>query len=169
MGGLKILQDLILDEVVDTPGSYADYYNAGAGVPFGLVSFHTIAYLLETLKQVLTSYVCTSPTLLAAAGSKTRAEEALAMTMAASSVAEEAAATIATEAEEAGSATAEAGEARRQSPPDSDGSRRKTLGQLRTSRPWVAERTARISVFWRPSSQRRRLCYRLLLLEHICA
>ena len=31
-------QDSILDEVVDTPGSYADYYNVGAGVPFGLVS-----------------------------------------------------------------------------------------------------------------------------------
>jgi len=102
-------------------------------------------------------------------GSETRAEEALAMTMLASSVAEEAAATIATEAEEAGSATAEAEEARRQSPPDPDGSRIKTLDPLRTSRPWVAERTARMSVFWRPISHRWRLCYRLLLLEHICA
>ena len=119
--GLKNLQDLILDEVVDTPGSYADYYNAGAGVPFGLVSFHTIAYLLETLKQVLTSYVCTSPTLLAAAGSETRAEEALIMTMAAAAapVAKEAMATIAAE------------EARRQSPSDPDGSRRKTLDPQR--------------------------------------
>ena len=63
--GLKNLQDLILDEVVDTPGSYADYYNVGAGVPFGLVSFHTIVYLLETYMQVLTPYyVCASLTLL---------------------------------------------------------------------------------------------------------
>ena len=37
--GLENVRDLILDEVVDTPGSYADYYNVGAGVPFGLVSF----------------------------------------------------------------------------------------------------------------------------------
>jgi phytoene desaturase (3,4-didehydrolycopene-forming) len=36
--GLENLEDSILDEVVDTPGSYADYYNVGAGVPFGLVS-----------------------------------------------------------------------------------------------------------------------------------
>ena len=36
--GLENLQDLILNEEVDTPGSYADYYNVGAGVPFGLVS-----------------------------------------------------------------------------------------------------------------------------------
>ena len=35
--GLENLRDAILDEVVDTPGSYADYYNVGAGVPFGLV------------------------------------------------------------------------------------------------------------------------------------
>lgn len=34
--GLENLEDSILDEVVDTPGSYADYYNVGAGVPFGL-------------------------------------------------------------------------------------------------------------------------------------
>ena len=37
--GLENVRDLILDEVVDTPGSYADYYHVGAGVPFGLVSF----------------------------------------------------------------------------------------------------------------------------------
>ena len=36
--GLENLEDSILDEVVDTPGSYADNYNVGAGVPFGLVS-----------------------------------------------------------------------------------------------------------------------------------
>ena len=35
--GLEDLEDYILDEVVDTPGTYADYYNVGAGVPFGLV------------------------------------------------------------------------------------------------------------------------------------
>jgi phytoene desaturase (3,4-didehydrolycopene-forming) len=35
--GLKNLRDEIVDEVVDTPGSYADYYNVAAGVPFGLV------------------------------------------------------------------------------------------------------------------------------------
>lgn len=34
---LKDLKEFILDEVVDTPGTYADYYNVGAGVPFGLV------------------------------------------------------------------------------------------------------------------------------------
>ena len=38
LGGLENLVDSILDEVVDTPGLYADYYNVGAGVPFGLVS-----------------------------------------------------------------------------------------------------------------------------------
>ncbi len=37
--GLENVRDLILNEVVDTPGSYADHYNLGAGVPFGLVSF----------------------------------------------------------------------------------------------------------------------------------
>ncbi len=37
--GLENVRDLILNEVVDTPGSYAEHYNLGAGVPFGLVSF----------------------------------------------------------------------------------------------------------------------------------
>jgi len=36
LNGLENLQDAILDEVVDTPASYADCYNVGAGVPFGL-------------------------------------------------------------------------------------------------------------------------------------
>jgi len=34
--GLENLKDAILHEVVDTPGTYADFYNVGAGVPFGL-------------------------------------------------------------------------------------------------------------------------------------
>jgi len=34
--GLENLNDLILNEVIDTPQTYADYYNVGAGVPFGL-------------------------------------------------------------------------------------------------------------------------------------
>jgi len=34
--GLEGLGDRIRDEVVDTPGSYADLYNVGAGTPFGL-------------------------------------------------------------------------------------------------------------------------------------
>mmetsp|Transcript_10558 Transcript_10558/g.15374 ORF Transcript_10558/g.15374 Transcript_10558/m.15374 type:complete len:254 (-) Transcript_10558:143-904(-) len=34
--GLQRLREFILDEVVDTPGSYADLYNVGAGTPFGL-------------------------------------------------------------------------------------------------------------------------------------
>ncbi|KAL7544592.1 hypothetical protein ACHAWF_012242 [Thalassiosira exigua] len=34
--GLEDLEKDILDEVVDTPGTYAEYYNVGAGVPFGL-------------------------------------------------------------------------------------------------------------------------------------
>jgi len=34
--GLENLDDLILHEVIDTPQTYADYYNVGAGVPFGL-------------------------------------------------------------------------------------------------------------------------------------
>jgi hypothetical protein len=38
--GLENIKKFILHEVVDTPGSYADYYNVGAGVPFGLVSTH---------------------------------------------------------------------------------------------------------------------------------
>ncbi|KAL3810447.1 hypothetical protein ACHAXA_010377 [Cyclostephanos tholiformis] len=36
--GLENIRDSILNEVVDTPGTYADYYNVGAGVPFGLQS-----------------------------------------------------------------------------------------------------------------------------------
>lgn len=34
--GLGDLDKLILDEVIDTPATYADYYNVGAGVPFAL-------------------------------------------------------------------------------------------------------------------------------------
>jgi len=34
--GLENLQDRLIDEVIDTPGTYADYYNVGGGVPFGL-------------------------------------------------------------------------------------------------------------------------------------
>lgn len=34
--GLGSLHDNLLDEVIDTPGTYADYYNVGGGVPFGL-------------------------------------------------------------------------------------------------------------------------------------
>ncbi|KAL9187518.1 hypothetical protein ACHAXT_001621 [Thalassiosira profunda] len=34
--GLENLRESILDEMVDTPGTYADYYNVAAGVPFGL-------------------------------------------------------------------------------------------------------------------------------------
>ena len=37
--GLIDLKNHIIHEVVDTPGTYADFYNVGAGVPFGLVSF----------------------------------------------------------------------------------------------------------------------------------
>ena len=36
--GLEGLSDYIIDEVVDTPATYANHYNLGAGVPFGLVS-----------------------------------------------------------------------------------------------------------------------------------
>ncbi|KAL7481227.1 hypothetical protein ACHAW6_006906 [Cyclotella cf. meneghiniana] len=35
--GLKDLKDYIVDEVIDTPVTFADYYNLAAGVPFGLV------------------------------------------------------------------------------------------------------------------------------------
>jgi phytoene desaturase (3,4-didehydrolycopene-forming) len=35
--GLKDLKEYIVDEVIDTPITYADYYNLAAGVPFGLV------------------------------------------------------------------------------------------------------------------------------------
>jgi len=34
--GLENLDEIILNEVIDTPQTYADYYNVGAGVPFGL-------------------------------------------------------------------------------------------------------------------------------------
>jgi phytoene desaturase (3,4-didehydrolycopene-forming) len=34
---LQNLQDHIINEVVDTPGTYADLYNVGAGTPFALV------------------------------------------------------------------------------------------------------------------------------------
>jgi len=33
---LQNLKNHILDEVVDTPGTYADYYNVGAGTPFAM-------------------------------------------------------------------------------------------------------------------------------------
>ena len=36
LDGLENLNDSILNEVIDTPQTYADYYNVGAGVPFGL-------------------------------------------------------------------------------------------------------------------------------------
>ena len=36
--GLENVQDLILNEVVDNPATYADYYNVASGAPFGLVS-----------------------------------------------------------------------------------------------------------------------------------
>ena len=36
--GHQNLEDSILGEVVYTLGSYADYYNVGAGEPFGLVN-----------------------------------------------------------------------------------------------------------------------------------
>lgn len=39
------LQAHILDEVVDTPGTYADLYNVGAGAPFALV--RTLAWLIK--------------------------------------------------------------------------------------------------------------------------
>ena len=32
----QIIRDDLVDEVIDTPGTYADYYNVGCGVPFGL-------------------------------------------------------------------------------------------------------------------------------------
>lgn len=35
--GLGDLKESIIHEVVDTPGTYADYYNLAGGVPFGLV------------------------------------------------------------------------------------------------------------------------------------
>jgi phytoene desaturase (3,4-didehydrolycopene-forming) len=34
--GLEDFRRYIVDEVIDTPGVYSDYYNLGAGVPFGL-------------------------------------------------------------------------------------------------------------------------------------
>lgn len=36
IGSLQDLQEHILDEVVDTPGTYADYYNVAAGTPFAM-------------------------------------------------------------------------------------------------------------------------------------
>ena len=35
--GLEKMQQHIINEVVDTPGTYADFYNVAGGVPFGLV------------------------------------------------------------------------------------------------------------------------------------
>ena len=40
--GLEGLQDYIIDEIVDTPSTYADYYNLAAGVPFGLVRMFSV-------------------------------------------------------------------------------------------------------------------------------
>lgn len=49
------LEEYIIDEVVDTPSTYASFYNVGAGVPFALVSktsiysynIHLINFLLK--------------------------------------------------------------------------------------------------------------------------
>ena len=40
---LRNLQDHIIDEVVDTPGTYADLYNVGAGTPFAMVCTEEVA------------------------------------------------------------------------------------------------------------------------------
>ena len=40
LNGLKDLELHIINEVIDTPGSYADLYNVGAGTPFALVSLY---------------------------------------------------------------------------------------------------------------------------------
>jgi phytoene desaturase (3,4-didehydrolycopene-forming) len=51
--GLKDLQKYILDEVLDTPGTYADHFNLGAGVPFGLVSqVFCILFVVLSLAEV---------------------------------------------------------------------------------------------------------------------
>ena len=47
--GLEDLKDYIIDEIVDTPGSYADYYNVAAGVPFGLVRKCSVLTILRIL------------------------------------------------------------------------------------------------------------------------
>ena len=39
LDGLKDLKSLIVDEKVETPATYADYYNLAAGTPFALVSY----------------------------------------------------------------------------------------------------------------------------------
>ena len=36
IASLRNLSDMVLDEVIDTPATYADQYNVGAGTPFGL-------------------------------------------------------------------------------------------------------------------------------------
>jgi phytoene desaturase (3,4-didehydrolycopene-forming) len=36
IGSLQGIKDHVLDEVVDTPGTYADYYNVAAGTPFAM-------------------------------------------------------------------------------------------------------------------------------------
>lgn len=47
LSALKSLEDLrdhILDEVVDTPATYGDLYNIGAGTPFSLVGFVSLCF-----------------------------------------------------------------------------------------------------------------------------
>lgn len=56
LNGLENVRDSILHEVVDTPGSYADYYNVGAGVPFGLVSIE----FSSDVTPMVVLFICTS-------------------------------------------------------------------------------------------------------------
>ena len=49
--GLKNLKGDIIDEVVDTPADYADFYNVAAGTPFALVRVYYTIFLFQ-------SYLC---------------------------------------------------------------------------------------------------------------
>jgi len=56
LDGLEDLKEHIIDEIVDTPATYADYYNLAAGTPFALVSsnHHLLRFdCLQYLRMII--------------------------------------------------------------------------------------------------------------------
>jgi len=56
--GLETMQHHIINEVVDTPGTYADYYNVAGGVPFGLVRLVLSLLFLLVFRYVRLLLTC---------------------------------------------------------------------------------------------------------------
>ena len=67
LNGLDRLGENIIDEVVDTPATYADYYNLGAGTPFALshgfgqLSLTRPAHNAKSMDNVLYTGASTRP------------------------------------------------------------------------------------------------------------